>query len=235
MKIIKGVGERLLPSWLAAELRPILVFTGAGAALMSGSITLAVRAWEKLRERLSAWESVGALAIGAYVTAYGCWHAPHIARFAIPGTVIAWCVAAWCMTPASEPQDAPDAEEGPDPQDVTDLVRDLVGDGRGILLTALRQPLHAPDTRTVRELLTAAGIPIRPGVRTAAGNGPGVHRDDLPAPLPPPTAPPVEAVAAGESANANATNALRVESREGMTIISDPADRYRAHSLKKAP
>lgn len=101
MKIVKKVGERLLPSWLAAELRPILVFTGTGAALMSGSVVLAVRAWGQLRERLSAWESAGALVIGAYVTAYGCWHAPHVARFAIPGTVITWCVAAWCVAPTA--------------------------------------------------------------------------------------------------------------------------------------
>ncbi len=110
MKIVKEIGARLLPSWLAAELRPILVFTGAGAALMSGSVVLAVRAWGKLRERLSAWESVGALVVGAYVTAYGCWHAPRVARFAIPGAVIAWCVAAWCVVPAApraEPAERP--------------------------------------------------------------------------------------------------------------------------------
>ena len=116
MKIIKEVGERLLPSWLAAELRPILVFTGTGAALWAGSVVLAVRAWGQLRERLSAWESAGALAIGAYVTAYGCWNAPRIARFAIPGTVIAWCLAAWCVAPEApraEPVEQPvEAEPG---------------------------------------------------------------------------------------------------------------------------
>lgn len=239
MKIIKKTGERLLPSWLAAELRPILVFTGAGAALMSGSVVLAVWAWRQLRERLSAWESVGSLAVGAYVAGYGCWHAPHIARFAVPAVVIAWCAAAWSVAPVDPAEPGDEAGRGgpaePDPQDVEDLVRDLIGDGRGILLTGLRQPLHAADTRAVREVLATAGIKVREGVRTAGGNGPGVHRDDLPAPSPPPPTPSVGAVSAGEAANANATNALRVESREGMTIISDPADRYRAHSLKKDP
>lgn len=239
MKIIKRVGERLIPDWIRAELRPVLVFTGAGTALYAGSVVLAVWAWGKLRERLSAWESAGALIAGAYVAAYGCWSAPHIARFAVPGTAIAWCAAAWAVTPdpADEtPEEGPEADAAdPDPQDVTDLVRDLTGDDRGILLTALRQPLRAADTRAVRELLAAAGIPVRPGVRTAAGNGPGVHRDDLPAPTPPPADPSPSCVVAGEAANANTNNALRVHSQEGMTIISDPADRYRAHSLKKAP
>lgn len=239
MKIIKKVGEKLLPSWLAAELRPILVFTGAGAALMSGSVTLAIWAWRKLRERLSAWESIGALAIGAYVAAYASWHAPHIARFAVPGAVIAWCTAAWSVAPVDPAEPGDEAGRGgpaePDPQDVEDLVRDLIGDGRGILLTGLRQPLHAADTRAVREVLATAGIKVREGVRTAGGNGPGVHRDDLPAPSPPPPTASAGGVAAGEGTNANANNKLRVESREGMTIISDPAERYRAHSLKKAP
>ena len=239
MKIVKRVGEWLLPDWLYAELRPILAFTGAGAALWAGSVVLAIRAWEKLRERLGAWESVGALAVGAYVAAYGCWHAPHVARFAIPGTVIAWCLAAWCVAPGPVGETPGEAPEGaaadPDPHDVADLVRDLVGDDTGVLLTALRQPLRAADTRAVRELLAAAGIAVRPGVRTRGGNGPGVHRNDLPAPPPPPADLSPNPVAAGEAANTNANNALRVHSQEGMTIINDPADRHRAHSLKKAP
>ena len=71
MKIIKGVGERLLPSWLRAELRPVLAFAGAGTALWNGSIVLAARAWAYLRERLSLLESLGALAVGVYIAGYG--------------------------------------------------------------------------------------------------------------------------------------------------------------------
>ncbi|MFJ8784980.1 hypothetical protein [Streptomyces sp. NPDC102476] len=228
------MGERLLPSWLRNELRPVLAFAGAGTALWTGSIALAARAWTQLRERLSLQESLGALALGAYVAGYGCWHAPHIARFAIPAAIVTWCTAAWLAAP--DPDTEPDDEPAtPDPEDLLDLVRDLIGDDRGILLTALCTPLHAPSTRVVRERLAAAGIPVSAGVRTPAGNGPGVHRKDLPAPSP--LSDPLlhNGVAAGETANANTDNKLRVESREGMTIINDPADRHRAHSLKKAP
>ncbi|MFB7440231.1 hypothetical protein ACFC01_18040 [Streptomyces mirabilis] len=242
MKIVKEVGEQPIPRLhrrIAAELRPILAIRGAGASLYTGSRILIHRGWTLLGERLDGWERYGALAFGGYVAVYACGHAPHLARFAVPGTVVAWCAAAWCMAPAStdEPRNEPTEEQPaePDPQDVEDLVRDLIGDDRGVLLTTLRQPLHAPNTRAVRELLDAAGIRVRPGVRTAGGNGPGVHRDDLTAPSPAPADPPVDVVAAGEDANTNTNNTLRVESREGMTIINDPADRHRAHSLKKGP
>lgn len=237
MKIVKRVGERLLPYWNSAELRPILAFAGAGAALWAGSVALRARGWAYLRERLSLTESLGALAIAGYLAVYGCWHAPHIARFAVPGAVVAWCVAASWVAPTADDEvgeSAADEPDEPDPQDVADLVRDLIGDDTGVLLTRLRPPLRAADTRAVRALLAAAGITVRPGVRTAAGNGPGVHRADVPAAPPVPATPSPEGVAAGEAANANTNNELRVESREGMTIINDPADRHRTHSLKKA-
>lgn len=236
MKIVKKMGE-WLPRGLAAELRPVLAFTGAGRALATGSRLLAHRGWTALCAHLDGWERYGALAAGCYVVAYSCAHAPHVARFAIPGAIVAWCVAALCVAPAADAEPAEPAEEepaDPDPQDVEDLVRDLIGDNTGVLLTALRQPLHAADTRAVRELLATAGIRVRPGVRTAAGNGPGVHRDDVPAPSALPGAPSSTVVAAGQPANTNTNNELRVESREGMTIINDPADRHRTHSLKKA-
>jgi hypothetical protein len=239
MKIVKRVGERLLPSWIRAELRPVLVFAGAGAALWAGSVILMRRGWDELGEHLDRWERIGALAFAGYVAGHGCWHAPHIARFAVPAAAVAWCLAAWWIAPAYAPKAAAepvaDEPDEPDPQDVTDLVRDLIGEDTGVLLTRLRPPLRAADTRAVRALLAAAGIPVRPGVRTAAGNGPGVHRDDVPPAPPAQTAPCPEDVAAGEDANTNTNNALRVHSQAGMTIINDPADRHRAHSLKKAP
>lgn len=121
----------------------------------------------------------------------------------------------------------------PDPQDVADLVRDLIGDDTGILLTALRGPLRVTETRAVRRVLDEAGIRVRPGVRTEAGNGPGVHRADVAAAALPPDDSPGREVVAGERANNNANAVLRVQSREGMTIISDPADSHRTHRLKK--
>jgi hypothetical protein len=201
MKIIKEVGEKLLPSWLAAELRPILVFTGAGAALMSGSIALAARGWEQLRERLSVRESLGALAIGAYVTVYGCVHAPHIARFAVPGAVIAWCVAAWCVAPAAprpDPVEQP-VETAPDLTlaDLAAIVRRVAKHRQGAHLADL---LAEPelDGWTQPELKAAVtadfGLPVEEFKLILDGRQrvrDGVRVRDLP---PAPTlTPPIEA------------------------------------------
>lgn len=176
------------------------------------------------------WKTVGVGALVAVFAAvrYRTWIAWMLA---------AWCIAAWMHAPneADEPTTEPAGEEPaePDPQDIADLIRDLIGDDRGVLLTALCQPLQEPDTRAVKEVLQAAGIRWRPGVRTAGGNGPGVHRDDVPPPPPDPDAAVGGSLTCANGANANANNRLRVQTREGMTIINDPADRHRTHTLKK--
>ncbi|MFE5681719.1 hypothetical protein [Streptomyces sp. NPDC056512] len=181
------------------------------------------------------WKVTGA------VLAAAVYAAPRYRQW-IVWVLLGWCAAAWSHAPAEEADEEPaedadaPAEEGPaepDPADVADVVRDVIGTGRGALLTALRGPLGAADTRAVRECLDGADIPVRPGVRTAGGNGPGVHRDDVPAPRPAPPDAPVGVVAAGEDANTNTNNGLRVEVREGMTIITDPADHHRRHDLRK--
>ncbi|MDX3645310.1 hypothetical protein [Streptomyces sp. MB09-02B] len=211
---------------LADRVRAVLALTGP---LGDGFRILLLRLIARF-----GWKTV---LIAAAVLLY----AANRYRTWIPYGLAVACTAAWMHAPKEarhddeEDDDEPTGEEpaGPDPQDVTDLVRDLIGDDRGILLTALRQPLQAADTRAVREVLSEAGIRVRDGVRTAGGNGPGVHRHDLP-PLPPALdSPAVGSLTCTNAANANANNELRVESREGMTIITDPADRHRAHSLKK--
>jgi hypothetical protein len=235
MKIIKGWGRGSSPPGSATNCGPSSPSRGRAPPCGRAPSSSQRGAWAYLRERFSQGESLGVLAAALYVAAYGCWHAPHIARFAVPAAIVAWCTAAWFLAPDPDPEPDDGEPAAPDPEDLLDLVRDLIGDDRGILLTALCTPLHAPSTRVVRERLAAAGIPVSAGVRTPAGNGPGVHRKDLPAPSP--LSDPLlhNGVAAGETANANTDNKLRVESREGMTIINDPADRHRAHSLKKAP
>lgn len=80
----------------------------------------------------------------------------------------------------SRRQDTEEPQPVEDELDVGEALRRLVGDDRGVLLTRLRNDLKLPDTRTLRNLLDAADIPVRSGVRTSAGNGPGVHRDDIP-------------------------------------------------------
>lgn len=136
-----------------------------------------------------------------------------------------WAVAGWRAGRHAEAGD-----EQPDDDtvemtadDITALIRTLVGDAKGVLLTGVRDHLEhlAPagwTTKDVRELLTDCEIPVRPGVRTPAGNGPGIHRDDLP-PLPTTPPPPVGVVAAGQDTNTN-TNNVRVESHAGGAHIT---------------
>ncbi|MEU8870485.1 hypothetical protein AB0D24_04830 [Streptomyces javensis] len=113
------------------------------------------------------------------------------------------------------PETADEPPAGPSRDQVIRALHRLVGGGRGVLLTTLRQHLSLPDTRAVRGVLGEGRIPIRSGVRAEAGNGPGVHRDDFP-PLPPRQDPPQgSGVVAGEGANANANNAANAP-EEGM-------------------
>jgi hypothetical protein len=200
MKIIKGVGERILPRWLRDELRPVLAFAGAGAALSAGSLVLAARAWAELRERLSLAESIGALAVGAYLAGYGCWHAPHIARFAIPAAAVAWCTAAWYVAPPSDQpaEKAPEAEtehpvERPH-QEVyeatLDWIRQQIADRQGVHLRDLlahaqkHGMFEALEVSELRSHLERRGFPVRNRVRVRGlGVTVGIHRDDLP-PLP---------------------------------------------------
>lgn len=64
--------------------------------------------------------------------------------------------------------------------DVGEALRRLVGDDNGVLLTRLRDDLKLPDTKVVKQLLDEAGIKWK-AVRTSQGNGPGVHKGDIPA------------------------------------------------------
>ncbi|MFJ6014505.1 hypothetical protein [Streptomyces sp. NPDC092952] len=99
-----------------------------------------------------------------------------------------------------------EAPETPSSEDVIRALHHLYRGGSGVLHTALAQHLQLPHTRAVKEVLAEAGIACRPGVRTPAGNGPGVHRDNIP-PLPPSQGDPQGVdVVAGQPANANANN-----------------------------
>jgi hypothetical protein len=191
-----------LPAWLAAEIRPVLAFTGAGYALWAGTCILVRRGWAQLGEHLSVWEQVGAVAFTGYVAVYGCAHAPGVARFAVPGAVVAWCVAAWWVAPPAAapepvPADKPAASSTEaDPERAREawhgFVVQAIGDRQGVhlrdLLDALQQTGHHPDWEVadVKRVCEAAGIPVRARVRVRGlGVTVGVHRDDLPAPSQP--------------------------------------------------
>lgn len=172
-----------------------------------------------------------------------CWIVGGVAlaeRRALWVLLAAWCLTAWVAgrTDEQPTADEHDDEEQPypDPADMADIVREL-GTGTGVLLTRLRDQLQEEypgtgwTTKDVRILLGADGVRVREGVRvTGVGNGPGVHRDDIPRPLSPTTPPPpVGVVAAGQDANAN-TNNVRVESHAGgahITVTPAPQEANR--------
>ncbi|WP_329215193.1 hypothetical protein OG352_06260 [Streptomyces sp. NBC_01485] len=133
MKIVKEVGEQPptpgLHRRMAAELRPILAVGGAGASLWAGSCILLRRGWTLLGHHLDGRERWGALAFSGYVAVYACGHAPHIARFVVPGAAIVWCVAAWWVSPLPTPGVAgeeADEQAGGEPELTVDELASLV-------------------------------------------------------------------------------------------------------------
>ena len=123
---------------------------------------------------------VGSLILRVVVRA-----APYTAYFVVGVLVtVGWQRAAgWLRHRRDDREEAEDEEE----PDVVEALQHLGRNGDHVLLTQLRKRCGAADTKTVRKLLKAEKIRVRSGVRTPAGNGPGVHQDDIPAP------PPVEA------------------------------------------
>ncbi|MFI0031345.1 hypothetical protein ACH4M8_18835 [Streptomyces albidoflavus] len=83
----------------------------------------------------------------------------------------------------------------------------------------------------VRAALKAAGIPAGGQVRMGGVPSTGIKAADFP-PLPPSgEGAPGPVVVAGQASNNNSNNAPRVVTREGMTIIHDPAETHRHHRV----
>ncbi|MFB8419003.1 hypothetical protein ACFC63_26215, partial [Streptomyces albidoflavus] len=149
---------------------------------------------------------------------------------------LAWQRATrWFARRRQDDEDEPAAEEAPD---VAAALRTLSGDGRHVLLTELQKAVGAPDTKAVRTLLKAAGIRVRSGVRTPAGNGPGIHQDDIPAPSPAESDAHSDACCCRSGNNTNANNAPEDPSQKGLrvepiglagAVVRDPADAARRH------
>jgi hypothetical protein len=137
--------------------------------------------------------------------------------------------------------DAEDESEDEEGWDVGEALRRLVGDDRGVLLTRLRDDLKVADTKVVKQLLDAEGITWK-AVRTARGNGPGVHVQDIPAAPSPDTGGAHGGGCCCRSGdNNNGDNSDQEEPEEGLRvvpigtdgkIIYDPKDTIRHHAVQ---
>ncbi|MFF8290440.1 hypothetical protein ACF068_14595 [Streptomyces sp. NPDC016309] len=170
--------------------------------------------------------AVALLAVWGIVTAF-----PWVAYVVLGalGTVGTQRARAW----RGRRRQGPPENEPTEPVDITDHLRALSDGGTsGVLLTQIQKAADLPDTRNVRNLLHAADIRVREGVRTPAGNGPGVHKDDIPAPPPSATDADADGCCCRSGANTNANNdaapppgeRLRVEAiGHAGTVVHDPA------------
>lgn len=173
---------------------------------------------------------VAVLVVRQVVTA-----APYVAYF-VAGIVACavWQRArAWVSKRRSG--DCEEVEEQ-EPPDVGEALRVLGKGGHHVLLTGLRKELGVADTKAVRALLKADGIRVRPGVRTPAGNGPGVHVADIPAAPPEPDEEHADGCCCRSANNTNANNDQEDPSQKGLsveaigqagTLIRDPAETQR--------
>ena len=136
---------------------------------------------------------------------------------------------------------APGLEEQPEPVDIGEHLRALSEGQHSVLLTQLQQRAELPDTKAVKALLKEAGIRHRGGVRTPAGNGPGVHHEDIPPAPTPSEGAPSEGCWCRSDANTNANNEPAEGAREGLRVqpigqagalITDPTDAHRHHAVR---
>ncbi|MFC7929155.1 hypothetical protein [Streptomyces cinereoruber] len=132
-------------------------------------------------------------------------------------------------------------EDEPEPVDIVAVLQQLGEGGQHVRLTQLQEAANLPNTKTVRALLDEAGIRVRSGVRSGGKNGPGVHQDDIPTPLPSSSTPSGTCVCAVHAANTNANNTggeggekgLRVERiGEAGTVTYSPAEATRHHVVR---
>lgn len=183
---------------VGAELRPLLACSHALAALVTGTQALTARAWDWCAGA-GTWPGAGkrglGLLAGAAAAVVTVNHHPEVG---IPVVVCAWCVAAWMHAPDQEPEEqlaeGPGEQPGAAPEDVVDAVldwvRNVIGTSNGIHLADLLAHAHAHglltdlDISGFRTALEQHRIPVREQLKVSGRNRPGIHRDDLPKPLP---------------------------------------------------
>ncbi|MER7967769.1 hypothetical protein ABTX35_01930 [Streptomyces sp. NPDC096080] len=179
---------------------------------------------------------IALLAIKVVVTV-----APYTAYFAVGVlSCLAWQRGRRWITDRRSSKDE-QAPEVPAP-DAGAALRRLVGDDNGVLLTRLRDELKLPDTKALKALLDADGIAWK-AVRTKEGNGPGVHKANIPAALSPAPADSHEDGCCCRSGdNGNGDNSAGEGAQEGLrvvpigipgAVIHDPSDAVRHHPVAR--
>lgn len=172
MKIIKGSGEQASPGIarrLTTEIRSVLAVTGAGTSLWRGTRILITRGWDLLGEHLAGREKWGALAGAGYVAVYAAVQQPDVARFVVPTSIVAWCVAAWWVSPPA-PLDRAAAEtvvpEEPDDaltlDTLAEVVRRVAEDRQGAhLADLLQQPeFEGWEQADLKAEIVGLGVPV---------------------------------------------------------------------------
>ncbi|MFF9910631.1 hypothetical protein [Streptomyces sp. NPDC013457] len=178
------------------------------------------------------------LAVGVALAAGAVYAVPELGYTVAGLGAAAGCRRArtWLRGRRKDTADEVDEEQ---PVDIVAVLQELGEDGDHVLLTRLREAAGVADTKAVRALLDDADVPVRAGVRTPGGNGPGVHQDDIPRESPTPSG----GCLCRSDANANANNApeqdpekgFRVEAiGQGGALVHDPADAHRHHAIAKS-
>ncbi|MFM9602697.1 hypothetical protein [Streptomyces turgidiscabies] len=108
-------------------------------------------------------------------------------------------------------------EEEAEQPDVMEALRRLVGDDKGVLLTVLRDDLKLPDTKAVKALLEAEGIPWKAS-RTREGNGPAVRAEAIPPASSPVADPHGDGCCCRSGDNSNSNNAPAGGSEKGIRV-----------------
>ncbi|WP_430376712.1 hypothetical protein [Streptomyces sp. B1-3] len=166
--------------------------------LAVGSSAVVTNACRGIAEWLKAGEKVSDFVIRLVflvIPVAIVWSVFRASTASMWGFTALWCVAAWrAARPAQEKSEGKEPALHPD--DLADLLWELVGDRKGVHLAQVAQQLAKETGRTwsvkdVRQLLEAAGIPTRHSVRVPGlGVAVGVHRQDIPgSPSPAPQSP----------------------------------------------
>ncbi|MDX2702169.1 hypothetical protein PV350_04820 [Streptomyces sp. PA03-6a] len=148
-------------------------------------------------------------------------------------TCVVWAVLAYRASgkPKEQPEGKTGEDDHPGPDEVLRVLHQLMADGRGLHVAAVRDhlarafPSREWSQADVRQVLADAGIRVRHSVKVrGVGVAVGVHRDDLP-PLPSPATEEAGSGVAPQVTAATATATPAVEDiGGGAGFIVKPAD-----------